>query len=128
KSHDKSFILFRLGMKSSAGVKAFAETGRSDLMEGQSQGDGGVYDEFNAPPINIGVGRTEAEFFVDGNHSRVSLMSKIVPSPDWFIGIDSFDLCVNGNWLDSITIEVRHWKTIQFFSGRVWDTIKPPFI
>ncbi|ERL92060.1 hypothetical protein D910_09382 [Dendroctonus ponderosae] len=106
KSHDKSFILFRLGMKSSAGVKAFAETGRSDLMEGQSQGDGGVYDEFNAPPINIGVGRTEAEFFVDGNHSRVSLMSKIVPSPDWFIGIDSFDLCVNGNWLDSITIEV----------------------
>lgn len=59
-------------MKSSAGVKAFAETGRSDLMEGQSQGDGGVYDEFNAPPINVGVGRTEAEFFVDGNHSRVS--------------------------------------------------------
>lgn len=33
-------------------------------------------------------------------------MSRIVPSPDWFIGIDSFDLCVNGNWLDSITIEV----------------------
>lgn len=33
-------------------------------------------------------------------------MARIVPSPDWFIGIDSFDLCVNGNWLDSITIEV----------------------
>ncbi|KAH1012368.1 hypothetical protein HUJ05_011539 [Dendroctonus ponderosae] len=116
KSHDKSFILFRLGMKSSAGVKAFAETGRSDLMEGQSQGDGGVYDEFNAPPINIGVGRTEAEFFVDGNHSRVSLMSKIVPSPDWFIGIDSFDLCVNGNWLDSITIENSSYD-MRFFKA-----------
>lgn len=37
---------------------------------------------------------------------QVSLMSRIIPSPDWFIGIDSFDLCVNGNWLDSITIEV----------------------
>lgn len=34
-------------------------------------------------------------------------MSRIIPSPDWFIGIDSFDLCVNGNWLDSITIEVK---------------------
>lgn len=33
-------------------------------------------------------------------------MSRMIPSPDWFIGIDSFDLCVNGNWLDSITIEV----------------------
>lgn len=33
-------------------------------------------------------------------------MSRMIPSPDWFIGIDSFDLCVNGNWLDSVTIEV----------------------
>ncbi|XP_018565366.1 spondin-2 [Anoplophora glabripennis] len=106
RSHDKSFTLFRLGQKSSAGVKSFAETGRSDLLEEQSQGEGGIYDEFNAPPIISGVGRTEAEFFVDGNHSRVSLISRIVPSPDWFIGIDSFDLCVNGNWIDSITIEV----------------------
>lgn len=37
----------------------------------------------------------------------------MIPSPDWFIGIDSFDLCVNGNWLDSITIEVSTaWFTI----------------
>lgn len=35
-------------------------------------------------------------------------MSRIVPSPDWFIGVDSFDLCVNGNWIDSITIEVSN--------------------
>ncbi|XP_060526794.1 spondin-2 [Cylas formicarius] len=106
RSHDRSYVLFRLGKKSVAGVKEFAETGRSDLLDNQSQGEGGIYDEFNAPPITTGVGRTEAEFFVDGNHSRVSLMSRIVPSPDWFIGIDSFNLCVNGNWLDSITIEV----------------------
>lgn len=71
RSHDKSFTLFRLGTKSSAGIKQFAETGRSDILEEQSQGEGGIYDEFNAPPIAQGVGRTEAEFFVDGNHSRV---------------------------------------------------------
>lgn len=106
RSHNKSFVLFRLGTRASSGVKTFAETGRTDVLEEQTQGEGGVYDEFNAPPISTGAGRTEAEFFVDGNHSRVSLMSRIVPSPDWFIGIDSFDLCVNGNWLDSITIEV----------------------
>ncbi|KAG8232108.1 hypothetical protein J437_LFUL011650 [Ladona fulva] len=32
-------------------------------------------------------------------------MTRIVPSPDWFIGVDSFDLCVNGNWIDTVTIE-----------------------
>lgn len=36
-------------------------------------------------------------------------MARMIPSPDWFIGVDSFDLCVDGNWLDSITIEVN-WK------------------
>lgn len=108
-------------------MKIFAESGRSDALDAQSQGEGGVYDEFNAPPITSGEGRTEAEFFVDGNHSRVkhyltisgpflrynvsftikvSLISKMTPSPDWFIGIDGFDLCVNGKWLDGITIEV----------------------
>ena len=38
---------------------------------------------------------------------QVSLISKMVPSPDWFIGVDSFNLCVNGKWLDAITIEVN---------------------
>jgi len=106
RSHDKSYVLFRLGQMASEGLKVFAESGGSDTLDAQSQGEGGVYDEFNAPPITQGEGKSEAEFFVDGNHSRVSLISKMVPSPDWFIGVDSFNLCVNGKWLDAITIEV----------------------
>ncbi|XP_054260849.1 spondin-2 isoform X2 [Macrosteles quadrilineatus] len=103
KSHGSSYSLFRLSQKASPGVKAFSETGRSDLLEAPGPG---VFDEFVAPAIPSGAGRTEAQFFLDGNNSRVSLMSRIIPSPDWFIGIDSFDLCVDGNWLDTITIEV----------------------
>jgi hypothetical protein len=72
RSHNKSYILFRLGGIASEGLKMFAEDGRSDTLDSQSQGEGGVYDEFNAPPIFSGEGKTEAEFFVDGNHSRVS--------------------------------------------------------
>nr|CAH0098285.1 unnamed protein product [Daphnia galeata] len=106
RSHNKSYTLYRLNQKATEGLKLFAENGRSDYLDTQSQGEGGIYDEFNAPPITSGEGKTEAEFFVDGNHSRVSLISKLVPSPDWFIGIDSLDLCVNSKWLDSISIEV----------------------
>lgn len=40
------------------------------------------------------------------NILQVSVMARMIPSPDWFIGVDSFDLCVDGNWIDSITIEV----------------------
>ena len=105
RSHDSNFELFRLGKKASKGLKIFAETGKTDILEELSQGEDGIYDEFTASPIATGSGRTESEFFVDGNHSRVSIMSRIVPSPDWFIGIDSFNLCVDGNWIDSITID-----------------------
>lgn len=52
----------------------FAETGRPDTLEEESQGKGGIYDEFHAPPITTGAGRTEAEFFVDGTHSRVNIL------------------------------------------------------
>ena len=37
---------------------------------------------------------------------QVSLMSKLVPSPDWFVGIDSLDLCENGRLIDALTVEV----------------------
>ena len=37
---------------------------------------------------------------------QVSVMSKLVPSPDWFVGLDGLDLCENGKFVDSVTVEV----------------------
>ena len=30
----------------------------------------------------------------------------MVPSPDWFIGLDSLNLCQGGHFVDSLTMEV----------------------
>lgn len=106
RSHNHEFVLFRLGTAASAGLRTFVESGQADTLSDVGQGHLGLFDIFSAAPIAAGAGRTESQFFVDGNHSRVSVVSHIIPSPDWFIGIDSFNLCVDGNWLDSITIEV----------------------
>ncbi|XP_014240679.1 spondin-1-like [Cimex lectularius] len=103
-SHGSSWKLFRVGTTASPEVKNFAETGKWELADGQ--GTQGVLDHFTAPPVTTGQGRTETQFFLDGNHSKVSIMSRIIPSPDWFVGLDSFQLCVDGNWLDTITLEV----------------------
>ncbi len=35
-------------------------------------------------------------------------MSKIVPSPDWFVGLDSLNLCENGHFVDTVTVEVKY--------------------
>ncbi|XP_037780834.1 uncharacterized protein LOC119577182 isoform X2 [Penaeus monodon] len=105
-SHSRDLVLFRAGETASPEVKAFAETGRSDGFDKYGQGNDGALDVFSAPPIPQGVGETQSEFFVDGNHSRISLLSKIVPSPDWFVGVDSFELCEGGNWVDNVKIQV----------------------
>ena len=28
------------------------------------------------------------------------MMSRLIPSPDWFVGVDSLDLCKDGKWMD----------------------------
>ncbi|XP_071537523.1 uncharacterized protein [Panulirus ornatus] len=38
--------------------------------------------------------------------AEASLIAKIVPSPDWFVGVDSFELCEDGNWVDNVKIQV----------------------
>ena len=67
---------------------------------------GHVMDLFSAPPIAQGVGRTQTSFRVDGKHSMISFISKIIPSPDWFIGLDSLNLCKDGSWIESVEMEV----------------------
>ncbi|XP_066996065.1 spondin-2 [Anabrus simplex] len=106
RSHDRSFSLFRVGEFASDGLQTFAESGKSDGLEALSQAEAGVFDEFGAPPIATGQGQTEAEFFTDGNHTKVSVVTRMVPSPDWFIGLDSLDLCKGGYWIDTISISV----------------------
>ena len=37
----------------------------------------------------------------------ISVMTKILPSPDWFIGLDSLDLCSQGAFRQAVNIQVR---------------------
>ncbi|XP_077543856.1 M-spondin isoform X1 [Haemaphysalis longicornis] len=100
-SHNASLHLWRVGRAASEGVRQMAEQGRAGRLSGQlPQGFGGVFDVFHAPPIAKGSGASTTTFFADGRHSRVSAMSRLVPSPDWFVGVDSVELCEAGRWRD----------------------------
>ena len=67
--------------------------------------------------MDFGIRRASAsQIVIDFGHDyrilrrvrclQVSLISKIVPSPDWFLGIDSVDLCDAGRWVDSVHLQV----------------------
>ncbi|CAL1264985.1 unnamed protein product [Larinioides sclopetarius] len=108
RSHNSSGVLWRLGKLASDSVKLFVETGKADMLIRESPPQKrGVLSEFFAPPILQGVGTTEAKFFTDASHDKVSVICRIIPSPDWFIGVDSFDLCRGNKWVDSITLDLE---------------------
>ncbi|CAL8077806.1 unnamed protein product [Orchesella dallaii] len=107
RTHNSSYSLYRIGGMASQGLKRFAETSSSDVLDETAQGSTGVLDAFNGAPITAGVGLSETQFFVDGNHTMVSLLSRIVPSPDWFVGIDSLNLCMDQQWIDNIAVDVE---------------------
>jgi len=58
------------------------------------------------PSGNIGPQetRTGIDVEVNANFSKVSIITMLAPSPDWFIGIDSLDLCDNGTWRESMNV------------------------
>merc|ERR1711872_768325 len=79
-SHSPGYSpMFNIGSTVSEGVRDFAETGSTDTLE--------------------------KEVAKDTNDTKVSVMTKIVPSPDWFIGLDSVDLCREGAFTHQLTIE-----------------------
>ena len=48
---------------------------------------------------------------------QVSAMTKIVPSPDWFVGLDSLQLCSDGHFIQSFATEVKN-NEYQFQDSR----------
>lgn len=81
------------------------ETGRTDGMDADGDSPNSLH-SFTGPPVPQGEGTSIARAFLDGNHTLISIMARINPSPDWFVGVDSFQLCVEGNWVDTVTVEV----------------------
>lgn len=35
------------------------------------------------------------------------MMVKVIPSPDWFVGVDSLNLCDGSQWKEEVTIDLQ---------------------
>ncbi|XP_011298233.1 uncharacterized protein [Fopius arisanus] len=105
RTHDRTYSLYRLGTRLNAGITQYIETGetRGLASEGNSPS---VLDSFTGSAITRGEGTSTTRAFLDSNHTVVSAVARIIPSPDWFVGVDSFQLCIDGDWIDSVTVEL----------------------
>ncbi|KAM3962091.1 spondin-2 [Aphomia sociella] len=114
-SHAYSYIMWQQGMQATNGLKLLAERANVTEMEREI---------INAMSLNEGT-RTlirgkrrhhpnmfepsHALFRVDRKHHLFSIAVAMRPSPDWFLGTSSFELCTAAGWLEKAEIPLFPW-------------------
>ncbi|KAL4231890.1 Spondin-2 [Mactra antiquata] len=106
RSHSDQYTMWSEGEKATESVKTFAEDSNTRGFDVEAQSYGGIRDTFTAAPIRGGLGKTATNFITDGSHTKISFMVKLIPSPDWFVGLSSFDLCEKKRWKSHIKIDL----------------------
>lgn len=97
-SHDGNFKLYEIGELAKTGLKDFCTTGDSNNFENELNDH--VFDEFSIPKLENPELNVESRIFLNSNFSYASLVTKLMPSPDWLIGLQSLQVsmrCIVAN-------------------------------
>jgi len=108
-THDESVNLWQAGQKASDGIKSMAETGSKIPLDTEivvAIADGNADVEISGGGIGTSPGSVSLTFHISQDHSLVSVVSMIAPSPDWFVGTESLDLFANGVWQEKVVVDL----------------------
>ncbi|NWW21862.1 SPON2 protein, partial [Falcunculus frontatus] len=109
-THSSDYSMWKKNEYASNGVRDFAEKGEAWVLMKEIEEAGekiqSVHGIFSAPAISSGTGQTSTELEVHPRHPLVSFVVRIVPSPDWFVGIDSLNLCEGDCWMDEVSVDL----------------------
>ena len=110
--HNADVAFLEAGGTATPGIESMAERGRTATLTKEIQAAGA-----NALSIlrkDSGPGATASDTFeavtVTADHPRITLLSMIAPSPDWFVGVFGLSLLdAEGNWADALTLNLYPW-------------------
>uniref|UniRef100_A0A667ZSC9 Spondin 2a, extracellular matrix protein n=1 Tax=Myripristis murdjan TaxID=586833 RepID=A0A667ZSC9_9TELE len=109
-THNGQFRLWEEGAPASAGVQRFAELGVTvelvkEAKEARKRRAVGAM--YRTAGIPNGIGHSSTELLMQPRSSLLSMMVKVIPSPDWFVGVDSLNLCEGGQWKQEVTLDLQ---------------------
>ena len=110
--HNADVAFLEAGGTATPGIESMAERGRTATLTEEIQAAGA-----NALSVlrkDSGPGATASDTFeavtVTADHPRITLLSMIAPSPDWFVGVFGLSLLdAEGNWADALTVNLYPW-------------------
>ena len=106
--HNEDLEVWRPGRTASPELEQVAEIGVNRRMRAFLERRGAqVLEWFEKNPGRGGTARTTIEFEATRDHHRVTLVTMIAPSPDWFVGVAGLDLLDRqGEWLTSREVDL----------------------
>jgi len=113
-SHSIDYDLWKYGEIATPAMALLAENGDTKKLEidmkSSSHNIRSVIKARGLQQRSNVVGRTFAVFRMDATKHLLSLISKIIPSPDWIVGVSMENLCLaNGSWVDSRVVDLYPW-------------------
>lgn len=112
-SHTSEYRFWVYGGTASEGLREVAELGSTRTLESelksQSQHIRTIIKARGIAYPNV-TGKTFAVFRVDSRHHLISLVSMIMPSPDWIVGVSGLELCLtNCTWVETYVRNLYPW-------------------
>jgi Spondin_N len=106
--HSDDCNVYKVGVLASKGVENVAEVGSSTVLKKEMDSlilANKALSKFFLTIPGI-LGKDSSNISVNIKNARISFESMLAPTPDWFVGIDSYNLIQNGKWVTDITIPV----------------------
>ena len=112
-AHNSDYSLFAPGTLATPGLKNVAETGnptviKEELAAAEVAGSvtGTSVGQPTDPTCCGDSVRQNPPLYMDGSHSLLSAVYMLAPSPDWFTGINGFDMCnqQSGMWYQVLLV------------------------
>ena len=108
-SADASF--WEPGGIATPGIERMAETGGTTLLRSEVNAaiaDGDALAVVSGPGIDDAPDSTTIMFEATSDHDRLTLVTMVAPSPDWFLGTHGLSLRdANGGWIDEIMLDLE---------------------
>ena len=109
-THGAGVDFWALGQPASPGIKDVAERGRkTPLLDEVANAISAGTAEFalSGDGVALGVPEVALLFNISTRFPRVTLVSMLGPSPDWFTGVGGVSLLQGGQWLQSLEMPLR---------------------
>ena len=105
--HNDRVSFWAPGGRASRQMERVAELGIQRDLRALMDRSSHVLETFEKRPPGGGTATASVEFDANGDHTLVTLVSMIAPSPDWFVGVSGLSLRdSDGQWLDDLEVDL----------------------